>query len=94
VSPVKYKLGFYIPEDDILDKYNCDGESGSSNVLRAFGAVLIYGSTQRRIQEPTDGRGALTAGRKSSSISIISMQSGNQHTSFGKEESKRGGEMW
>jgi hypothetical protein len=35
VSPVKYELGFYIPEDDILHSYPCENIKSYKFVLHA-----------------------------------------------------------
>jgi hypothetical protein len=33
VSPVKYKLGFYIPEDDILHSRRCENHKSYTTVV-------------------------------------------------------------
>jgi hypothetical protein len=35
VSPVKYEMGFYIPEDDILHSYRCES-------LKSYNVISIY----------------------------------------------------
>jgi hypothetical protein len=62
VSPVKYEMGFYIPEDDILHSHRLESLNTCRNVALYCGKCLSRKAVHRLVQIGSVERSNITVG--------------------------------